>query len=438
MIAMVGFVLLFVLQKSFGATVTYLGGFPCKAGITAGPGFLSFTPQHQLIVSQFTGDPFEKDSISLVENLPALLAEGNASAARCIGLSTAITWPNFVDYLALGGGSLFTGVLAPGGFLVPGKSLGAVSLLPVDFHAGTAGAPVALTAPKIGWFYHRAVPFDVDADGLLDIISARAVKPLTPLNPPAGELVWLRQPPASPFAPSSLPWQERVLRNGSWAPDVCFTPPISLRGDGDQQLFFASFFTGGGLAMLQCSGCAAGGGATWATAQLTLTVLDATLGPSFDVSVVDLNGDHRLDLLVTNHADNATAPHTQSQVAAYVAPPAGTPLTSPSAWSKHVLAEGFLIRELGPNQASPGEAEAVLLKGAQKPLVLVSGDGEQRLTLLEPVSQSDPDNWGYTRTEVFDCKGTTGKQAALQVQEETYLLLPCYDAGTIQAFKIEP
>ncbi len=284
------------------------------------------------------------------------------------------------------------------------------------------------------------MPFDVDGDGLLDFIAARAVKPLTPLTPPAGELVWLRQPAvAQPFAPASLPWKEGVLRSGAWAPDVGFTPPVSIRGDGDEQIYFTSFFTGGGLAMLQCSGCAgAGGSATWATASLTLTVLDASLGPAFDVAVVDLNGDGVRDLLVTNHADNATAPaHTASQVVAYVAPPPGTALTDASAWGRHVLAEGFLIREPGPNQASPGEASALLLPGgAAKPLVLVSGDGEQRWTILEPAS-SDPSNWGYTRTEILDCGGTTGKQASLTVAGVAYVLLPCYDAGTVHAFRVE-
>ena len=278
---------------------------------------------------------------------------------------------------------------------------------------------------------------DVDGDGLLDILSARAVKPLSPFTPSAGELVWLKQPAVpEPLAPASLPWQESVLRAGAWAPDVCFTPPVSLRGDADEQVYYTSFFTGGGLAMLQCRGCAGGGGATWATANLTLTVLDAALGPAFDVAVVDLNGDGALDLLVTNHADNATAPHTASQVVAYVAPLPGVALTDASAWARHVLAEGFLIREPGPNQASPGEASALLLAGSAKPLVLVSGDGEQRWTLLEAAS-SAPSDWGYSRSEVLDCRGTTGKQATVTVAGTLYALLPCYDAGTVHAFRVE-
>ena len=418
------------------AAPAHLGSFPCKAGLTAGPGFASFTPSGDVLISQFTGDPLEKDGVALISGIAAALASNNASSLRCKPLTDAVSWPNFVDALSLPG---FSGAVAPGGFLVPPKTIGAVTLLPIDWAAGAlSGAPLVLSAPKVlpgdGWFYHRAVLHDVDGDGLLDVIAARATKPL--VAAPAGELVWLRQPASQPFAPASLPWAERVLRAGAWAPDVGFTAPASLRGDADEQIFFTSCFTGGGLAMLNCAGCAPGGGAAWATANLTLTVLDASLGPSFDVSLADLDGDGAPELLVTNHADNATAPHVQSQVAAYKAPAAPAPLTAAAGWARHVLAEGFAIREPGPNQAAPGEATAVRLAGGGKPVVLVSGDGEQRYSLLTPASQQ-PADWGYARAELFDCGGTTGKQAVGVVGGRTVAFLPCYDAGTMQVFALD-
>ena len=431
------------LQLALAVRFTHLGGFPCRAELTAGPGFASFAPDGTLLVSQFTGDPLEKDSISIVQGLPALLAAGNVSGTACRSITSSVLWPNFVEYFSSGSGAGdVTGVLAPGGFLVPPKTIGAVSLVPVDFATGLAQPPRVLSTPKIlpgdGFFYHRAFPFDVDGDGLLDLLAARAMKPLSPFTPSAGELIWLQRPAvAQPFEAPNLPWKEAVLRSGPWAPDVGFTPPVSLRSDSSQEVYYTSFFTGGGLAMLQCAQCGdPASGQHWATANLTLTVLDASLGPAFDVAVADLNGDGVPDLLVTNHADNATAPHIASQVVAYVAPPPGTPLTNASAWGRHVLASGFLIREPGPNQASPGEASALQLPGGGKAVVLVSGDGEQRWTALLADSSS-PGDWGYSRQEVWDCGGTTGKQASVVVEGVLYVLLPCYDAGTVQAFRVE-
>jgi hypothetical protein len=242
-----------------------------------------------------------------------------------------------------------------------------------------------------------------------------------------------------------------VLVNGSFAPDVLFAGPLSLRADGDEQIFAATFFTGGGLSMVECSGCAAGGsgGMTWAAAAasglLAPVVLDASIGPSFDVEAVDLNGDGRLDLLVTNHADNATSNLT-SLVLGYEAPAAGGALRNASAWARHVLASGFVIREAGANQAAPGAARAffaasgapraVAGTGAQKPLISVSGDGDQRAYILSPLSAGDPGDWRYARTEAFDCGGTVGRQAHASFEGRDFMLVPCYDAARVEAFEI--
>ena len=193
---------------------------------------------------------------------------------------------------------------------------------------------------------------------------------------------------------------------------MLFAAPISLRGDSDEQLLYASFFTGGGLAMLQCEGCAGSDPtSTWATAKFSPIVIDASVGPAFDVSVVDLNGDGRLDVLLTNHADNTTSVNGtvyQSVVVAYEAPIAPALISNVSEWTRHVLVEGFVVREAGANQAAPGAAR----------------------------DSSDPDNWTYKQTLVHDCAGTSGRQVTTVVGDKTYLVIPCYDKARIEVYEI--
>ncbi len=54
-----------------------------------------------------------------------------------------------------------------------------------------------LSSPSTGYFYHKADWYDVDGDGLLDLITARATKPL--FGSGSGELLWLKQPSSSPL-----------------------------------------------------------------------------------------------------------------------------------------------------------------------------------------------------------------------------------------------
>ena len=74
------------------------------------------------------------------------------------------------------------------GFLPPGKSTGSVTQVLRNLTTGNFDV-AKLTRDKTDWFYHRVVWADVNADGLLDIVTARAYDSV--LSGGRGELIWL-------------------------------------------------------------------------------------------------------------------------------------------------------------------------------------------------------------------------------------------------------
>ena len=72
---------------------------------------------------------------------------------------------------------------------------------------------------------------DVDGDGIDDIVTARADKPL--FGAGKGQLLWLRNPNNA----SAFPWESRVLADG---PDIDVElGPVTAEG---QVIFAAEFF----------------------------------------------------------------------------------------------------------------------------------------------------------------------------------------------------
>ena len=218
----VGCVLLALLPGLYAYTIKHLGSFSAPDC-----SFLSLYNIGQnpaLIISQFTGDPFAADSVGMVQNIGSYISSNTISSIKVDEVTTKIVWPNDLEAAPVPSGvGTFQGIIAPGGFLVPPKSVGAVNLMSID---PTSGALTGLSKVSVdkgnalfnGWFYHRAILKDVDGDGLVDVLSARASKPL--LGNPGGELVYMKQPNvADPLDPSVLPWQEfTLMRCGRFLP----------------------------------------------------------------------------------------------------------------------------------------------------------------------------------------------------------------------------
>jgi hypothetical protein len=103
-------------------------------------------------------------------------------------------------------------VVVSGGFLPPGKQNGVVSLFTVDDKKGDVQGPFQISQNKKDWFYHTALWYDMDNDGLLDCVTARAYVPA--LGTPQGNLLWYKQPDSAHLDGE---WDEFVVGNG---PDV--------------------------------------------------------------------------------------------------------------------------------------------------------------------------------------------------------------------------
>lgn len=209
-----------------GVSVAHLGNFTAENAAFLSVATIQGAPA--LIISQFTGDPLQSDGVAAVLNISSYL--GNLTGAAVTTLTSTLVWPNEVNQVTEGFGA-FSGLLEAGGFLVPPKCVGGVNFIGLTPNGSVSRVSKVSrddgNALFGGYFYHRAIPHDVDGDGYVDIIAARAIKPL--IGTPGGELVWMRQPPGvpDPLDPSLLPWENHTLMTCVLM--LACTPPCARR-----------------------------------------------------------------------------------------------------------------------------------------------------------------------------------------------------------------
>lgn len=379
------------------------------------PGYLSLVEDpvnktSHLLVSSFQA--FGKDHLySITEWNKGLSDPGALDFAI---LNNQITWPNEAR-MARPESFGTEGLLVSGGFLVPGKATGAVTFVPWHSpeHART------LTQPKKGWYYHRTEEWDVNGDGLMDIVTARGTIPV--MGKPDGELLWLENPGTSD---TTSTWKEHLIARG---PDVHFrilNNPMMLWSTNKPLTIITTEFSARKLTAFRQN--AAGGFDSF--------LLDDTLGAGFDIQIEDLNADGNPDLLVTNHE-----PDLKASVFAYEFDPQSLRIVR-----RHTLLTGIETRQQGIKQASPGTIQAFQpsmrrTQSTNKPWILVSGDGSQRAHLLVPNNKTDSNDWTYSEHIVWDAKSTVGQSAVGDIDGDgnVELMIPAYDANKIAVFTIK-
>ncbi|MFZ9519192.1 MAG: FG-GAP repeat protein [Silvanigrellaceae bacterium] len=378
------------------------------------PGYLSLvtdpsTRAPHLLVSTFQA--FGKDNLYSIANWDKGLAE--PELLDTANLNNQITWPNEAR---MADNQLFgqEGLIVSGGFLVPGKSTGAISFVPWS----QPQSHRTITTPKKGWYYHRTEEYDVNGDGLLDLVTARGTIPM--MGKPDGELIWLENPGNSN---SNEPWKEHFIARG---PDVHFR--ILNKAPSKQAAMLpltivTTEFSARKLSVYQQNAAGA----------FDFHRLDDTLGAAFDIQIEDLNSDGAPELLVTNHEPDAKA-----SVFAYE-----FDIQTLKIIKRHTLLTGIETRQKGIKQASPGTVLAFRTstnpkQANLKSWILVSGDGSQRAHLLVPQSDTDPLNWSYDQFEIWDAKSTVGQSVVGDVDGDGQpeIFVPAYDANQVAVFKI--
>jgi hypothetical protein len=361
-----------------------------------------------------TFGPFSKDEVVAVGPL------SDPAKAQVTTVSTDVHWPNLAQQVspedAKGAKLAGAHVLTCDGFIFPGKQTGAVSLL--DVTQGLASAPrTQLSTDKHAWFYHHAEWLDVDKDGILDVVAARAIKPLTPWHHTDGELVWIKNNGDGKFG------ETEVLANG---PGVGFT--VVELDEGLPQIVASQFFKAQQLAVYSCAE------ASWALCgqkqSAKVTKLAGGPGPWFNVAWVDLNGDGKKDLLATQQQspDGKTA----GRVVALEQPKDW----ETDAWPLHVLADGY-FPPAAQGSGSPGTASAVPF-GNRVHVVFSSDDGG-KVDWLVPGK-----DWEYTKQTVFETNTTTkqgtktiGTVVTTELGGQTHLFVPDYADGSLKMFQIK-
>ena len=359
------------------------------------PAFLSLQ-EGDLYISSFR--VFGKDGLAVIKEIGDKLS--GQQEIKPLWLNRTIVWPN--QCVRAPNGLFSNSLLVAGGFLVPHKNTGAITVLSLSDPSVTC----EISKPKKGWFYHETQCVDMDGDGDLDVLTARAKVPM--IGEKKGELIWFE---------NGNQWSEHYLTAG---PDVHFVF-LDLNDDGNKELISTEFFSK--RLMLY----------SFVNGKARKRLIDGRLGSAFDLEVVDLNGDKKLDLLATNHEGDDSA-----AVFAYEIPQD----IWQGRWSRHTILAGIKTLQPGLNQASPGQAIHFQINEKsplKKPAILVSGDGSQKAHLLLPNSSSHLD-WTYSESVITHTKCTVGQCAVGDVNGDGWaeVFVPAFDNDSIEVFSFAP
>eukprot|EP01125_Pyxidicula_operculata_P017183 TRINITY_DN6000_c0_g1_i1.p1 TRINITY_DN6000_c0_g1~~TRINITY_DN6000_c0_g1_i1.p1 ORF type:complete len:444 (-),score=111.92 TRINITY_DN6000_c0_g1_i1:32-1363(-) len=357
---------------------------------------------------------FEGDGFYYVSDIGSQYRKGINNTNPNL-VTSDLSWPNEAEMVPQGAivGSPYCASVADGFLAAPGQTTGSINIFTWDGSQYSSN-PVQLSTDKSGWFYHRVRWYDVNHDGRLDIITARATKPI--FGSSQGELLWLEQPPNGL---QTAPWPEHHIVGG---PDVFFEL-FDTNGDNVPEIFAAQYFSQQ-LTVYYTN-------TDWTDpTQVNSVIIDNTVGPLFDLRFVDVNNDGKTDLVATNNVQTAAL----ASVFAYEFP--SNWKTDP--WPRHILASGFQDQKSGTGTGAPGSITPFYptKDTSGRPWFLLACDDGEAAYQLAP-SGSD---WGFSTTLIVSPSATVGPIVEADLNGDGYkeFFVPAYDTSIVYVYTYGP
>jgi len=148
---------------------------------------------------------------------------------------------------------------------------------------------------------------------------------------------------------------------------------------------------------------------------------------------MDLNGDQIYDLLVSVSND------FDGSLIVYELPPTGELFNG--TFKKNIIASGFKPSGSGKGRA-PGQGipyQFYSLTVRKKPIIILSGDDDGCVYLLEAVHDDDPLDWQYSMKTIHKSEQSTIGQISIEdVDNDGHpeLFVPAYNDGIVYIYRL--
>uniref|UniRef100_H2Z756 VCBS repeat-containing protein n=1 Tax=Ciona savignyi TaxID=51511 RepID=H2Z756_CIOSA len=341
----------------------------------------------------------------------------DATQMEATSITDELVWPNEISAVPDNIFALPMVWTASTGFFLAGKNDGEVALMSMTDLAYGQTTPVTISSNPDGilWYYHRVEWFDMNGDGCTDAVTERANG-----GGPAADitqLIWLENPCSTQLTPN---WDVHVLTENT--EDVYFRMhEMELPNGLTTTAIISSGFYSHLLTIVWSNNN------DFTDASTIQTLVIDNYGWYFDVEMVDINMDGKLDILTSTWSQTGLP----GAVLAYEIPD-GDWTTEP--WPMHILQDGYKSFLLA-GSGSPGTAFAfwpTTDSQINKPFIMVSGDDDGSAYVLTADSE-EATNWSYTQTTIYKGTGTVGGIGVQDVDGDgfTDIFIPAYTTKEI-------